>query len=326
MLELDVNNDADLEALTGSLRERWGSVDGALHAIAFAPEDALGGRFLTTPPESASAAFQTSAFSLKALAVALEPLMGDGVEHRRARLRRDRRMAGLRLDGRREGRARVGLAVSGTRPRASRDPGEPRIGRAAWDGRGARAFPASRGWPSSGAPRLRSGGTSRIRRPSPTRSASCCRTTRERSAARSSTSTAAFTRSAPRVSRRSAFAGRSSSARTTARTTASGGPVDAPRIGRSGARWRLASLKWTAGSPTSASYGFPRCSARWRSRSRASWSGSVTPRRRRPRSSAARSRSRSSGCWPGSRIAGSDPGPGPSGASRSAPACSSPPT
>ncbi len=78
VLELDVNSAEDLVALTESLRERWGSVDGALHAIAFAPEDALGGRFLTTPPESAAAAFQTSAFSLKALAVALEPLMAAG--------------------------------------------------------------------------------------------------------------------------------------------------------------------------------------------------------------------------------------------------------
>ncbi len=78
VLELDVNNPADLAALTESLRSRWGAVDGALHAIAFAPEDALGGRFMTTPPESAGAAFQTSAFSFKALGAALEPLMGAG--------------------------------------------------------------------------------------------------------------------------------------------------------------------------------------------------------------------------------------------------------
>jgi enoyl-[acyl-carrier protein] reductase I len=78
VLELDVNNPDDLSGLSSSLRERWGSVDGALHAIAFAPEDALGGRFMTTPPESAAAAFQTSAFSLKALAATLEPLMGAG--------------------------------------------------------------------------------------------------------------------------------------------------------------------------------------------------------------------------------------------------------
>ena len=78
VLELDVNKRSDLEALTDTLRERWGGVDGALHAIAFAPEDALGGRFMTAPAESAAQAFQTSAFSLKALAAALVPLLGAG--------------------------------------------------------------------------------------------------------------------------------------------------------------------------------------------------------------------------------------------------------
>jgi enoyl ACP reductase len=78
VLELDVNNPEDLEALQVTLRERWGRVDGALHAIAYAPEDALGGKFLTAPAASAVAAFQTSAFSLKSLAVALEPLMSPG--------------------------------------------------------------------------------------------------------------------------------------------------------------------------------------------------------------------------------------------------------
>ncbi len=78
VLELDVNRTEDLEALTGSLRERWGGVDGVLHAIAFAPADALGGAFMTAPAESAMAAFQTSAFSLKALAAAAAPLMENG--------------------------------------------------------------------------------------------------------------------------------------------------------------------------------------------------------------------------------------------------------
>lgn len=78
VLELDVNKPEDLEAVAEELRTRWGRVDGALHAIAFAPEDALGGRFLTAPAESASMAFQTSAFSMKSLGVALAPLMVDG--------------------------------------------------------------------------------------------------------------------------------------------------------------------------------------------------------------------------------------------------------
>jgi enoyl-[acyl-carrier protein] reductase I len=78
VLELDVNSAEDLEALGRDLRDRWGRVDGALHAIAFAPEDALGGRFMTAPAASASQAFQTSAFSFKGLAGALVELMPAG--------------------------------------------------------------------------------------------------------------------------------------------------------------------------------------------------------------------------------------------------------
>ena len=78
VLELDVNSTEDLAALTESLRANWGGLDGVLHAIAFAPEDALGGRFMTAPAESAAQAFTTSAFSLKALAAAAAPLMGRG--------------------------------------------------------------------------------------------------------------------------------------------------------------------------------------------------------------------------------------------------------
>jgi meromycolic acid enoyl-[acyl-carrier protein] reductase len=75
ILELDANRAEDFEHLTSELADRWGRVDGALHAIAYAPPDALGGRFLETPSESAATAFLTSAYSFKALAAALRPLM-----------------------------------------------------------------------------------------------------------------------------------------------------------------------------------------------------------------------------------------------------------
>src|SRR5262249_47005751 len=42
VLELDVNRDEDFERLRGELERRWGGIDGAVHAIAFAPDDALG--------------------------------------------------------------------------------------------------------------------------------------------------------------------------------------------------------------------------------------------------------------------------------------------
>lgn len=75
VLELDINDPDHMEALVADLADRWGAVDGALHAIAFAPGDALGGNFLDTPPDSAASAFLTSAFSYKTLAVGLLPLM-----------------------------------------------------------------------------------------------------------------------------------------------------------------------------------------------------------------------------------------------------------
>jgi enoyl ACP reductase len=73
VLELDVNSPDDLSSLASSMDR----LDGVLHAIAFAPEDALGGNFMTAPPESAELAFRTSAYSFKALAEALAPSMGD---------------------------------------------------------------------------------------------------------------------------------------------------------------------------------------------------------------------------------------------------------
>jgi enoyl ACP reductase len=78
VLELDANSDEQIAAVAEELRERWGRLDGFLHAIAFAPQDALGGNFLNTPWESVSTAFQTSAYSLKSLAVGMAPLMDDG--------------------------------------------------------------------------------------------------------------------------------------------------------------------------------------------------------------------------------------------------------
>jgi meromycolic acid enoyl-[acyl-carrier-protein] reductase len=77
VLEMDANNPDHIQAVADDLAKRWGRVDGFLHAIAFAPRDALGGNFLNTPWESVQAALQTSAYSLKAIAVGMLPLMGE---------------------------------------------------------------------------------------------------------------------------------------------------------------------------------------------------------------------------------------------------------
>jgi len=78
VLELDVNKPEDIEAAAEDLRERWGELHGIVHAVAFAPEDALGGNFLTTEWPSVATALQTSAYSLKALSVGLADLLKPG--------------------------------------------------------------------------------------------------------------------------------------------------------------------------------------------------------------------------------------------------------
>jgi len=77
VLELDVNEEEHISRVAGDLQSRWGRLDGFLHAVAFAPKDALGGRFLQTPWNSVELAFRTSAYSLKAMAAGLLPLMRD---------------------------------------------------------------------------------------------------------------------------------------------------------------------------------------------------------------------------------------------------------
>jgi enoyl-[acyl-carrier protein] reductase I len=78
VLELDVTNPAHFPALHDAVKAKWGRLDGVLHAIAFAPEDALGGKFLSTQWESVANAFRVSAFSLKELSASLAPLFDQG--------------------------------------------------------------------------------------------------------------------------------------------------------------------------------------------------------------------------------------------------------
>jgi len=78
VLEMDANDPDQVRAVAAELGRRWGGLDGLLHAIAFAPQDALGGNFLRTPWESVAVAFRTSAYSLKEITAALLPLLGRG--------------------------------------------------------------------------------------------------------------------------------------------------------------------------------------------------------------------------------------------------------
>lgn len=78
VIELDVTNQADLDSLADRVSAHVPTLDGVLHSIAFAPQDALGGNFLNTPWESVATAVQVSAYSLKSLAMACVPAMPQG--------------------------------------------------------------------------------------------------------------------------------------------------------------------------------------------------------------------------------------------------------
>jgi meromycolic acid enoyl-[acyl-carrier-protein] reductase len=75
VLELDVTNEADITAVAKELDDRWGRVDGILHAVAFAPASCLGGGFLDAPWEDVATAMHVSTYSLAALGRGFAPLL-----------------------------------------------------------------------------------------------------------------------------------------------------------------------------------------------------------------------------------------------------------
>jgi meromycolic acid enoyl-[acyl-carrier-protein] reductase len=77
VLELDVTDPAHLARLGDELGERWGGLDGVVHAIGYAPEACLGGDILRAGWDDVANALHVSAYSLKALAAMAAPLMAD---------------------------------------------------------------------------------------------------------------------------------------------------------------------------------------------------------------------------------------------------------
>ena len=76
VLRCDVTRDDDIDELFDSLKSEWGALDGMLHAIAFAPREALSGDFLNGMSRAAfSTAHDVSSYSLAALAKGARPLM-----------------------------------------------------------------------------------------------------------------------------------------------------------------------------------------------------------------------------------------------------------
>jgi enoyl-[acyl-carrier protein] reductase I len=77
-IALDVTNPGQLATLSDRLREHVPSLHGVVHSIGFAPQSVMGGNFLAGEWEDVATALHTSAYSLKALAVATRPLLAEG--------------------------------------------------------------------------------------------------------------------------------------------------------------------------------------------------------------------------------------------------------
>lgn len=76
VMPMDVSIDAEIDAAFAGLRQAWGGLDVIVHAVAYAPREALTGGFVeATTRENFRVAHDVSSYSLTALARAGLPLM-----------------------------------------------------------------------------------------------------------------------------------------------------------------------------------------------------------------------------------------------------------
>ncbi len=76
--KLDVSNPEDFESLKNSLEKDFNNIDFLVHSVAFAPREALDGRFVNTSKEAFDVAMEISVYSLIELTRTLLPMMNKG--------------------------------------------------------------------------------------------------------------------------------------------------------------------------------------------------------------------------------------------------------
>jgi len=78
LFDCDVADDANLDELFAGLKEKFGTIDFLVHAVAFAKREELAGSFLETSRQGHALALDISSYSLTALAKRAAPLMPEG--------------------------------------------------------------------------------------------------------------------------------------------------------------------------------------------------------------------------------------------------------
>ena len=78
VLQADVLDEASLDQLFATLKEKWGTFDFLIHAVAFSDKDELTGRFINTTRKNFLNSMNISCYSLIDLAKRAAPLMNKG--------------------------------------------------------------------------------------------------------------------------------------------------------------------------------------------------------------------------------------------------------
>jgi len=75
LLDVDVTDDASLDAAFGALADRWPTIDFVVHAIAYSDKSELTGRFLNTSRQNFKHSMEISAYSFIEVARRAHPMM-----------------------------------------------------------------------------------------------------------------------------------------------------------------------------------------------------------------------------------------------------------
>ncbi|MGR3571993.1 enoyl-ACP reductase FabI [Brevirhabdus sp.] len=78
LIDVDVTNDASLDAAFATLQDRWGELDFVIHAIAYSDKTELAGRFVNTTRSNFRNSLTISCYSLIDVARRAAPMMAAG--------------------------------------------------------------------------------------------------------------------------------------------------------------------------------------------------------------------------------------------------------
>ncbi|ACM93760.1 enoyl-[acyl-carrier-protein] reductase (NADH) [Nautilia profundicola AmH] len=75
---LDVSKPEEIESLKEAVEKDYGKIDFLVHSVAFAPREALDGKFIDTTKEAFNIAMEISVYSLIEVVQKIEPILNDG--------------------------------------------------------------------------------------------------------------------------------------------------------------------------------------------------------------------------------------------------------